>query len=304
MDILKQVGLLEQRFSAAGVDNAKRVAEELVAHILECKPLEIYLRNEPLPPEALLALEQLSGRIEAGEPLQYVVGHVDFRGLEIKCDPRALIPRPETEMLVEEVLDSQVWQVGLDRRASRPTEGKQDGRLGEPSLPSPRIIDIGTGSGCIILALAKERPDADFTAVDISSAALELAQENARIQGLENKIHWKENHLLSGFAPESFDAIVANLPYISTGDWKALSPAVRDHEPQSALDSGPSGMELIEELAIQARTVLNPGGMLFLEYGYDQGNTVSECLKSSGYLNIQIKQDIADLDRIAIAENP
>jgi len=268
---------MEQRFTAAGIDNAKRVAEELLAHVLGCKPLEIYLHTDPLPGEDLQALEKLAGRVEAGEPLQYVVGHVDFRGLEIKCDPRALIPRPETEMLVEEVLNSKDLN---------------------------NLVDVGTGTGCIVLALAKERPDADFTAVDVSPAALELARENARTHGLEDKIQWRENHLLNGFAPGSCNAVVANLPYIATNDWKELSPAVRDHEPQSALDSGPTGMELIEELAAQARTILVPGGMLFLEFGFDQGEAVSQYLKKLGYVDIQIKQDLASLDRIATAENP
>ena len=278
---MKIVQSLEQQFKAAGVDNAKRVAEELIAHVLDCKPLEIYLRDESLMAENLQLLDTLAARIEHGEPLQYVVGHVDFRGLEIKCDPRALIPRPETELLVEEVLNSGVW-------------GKK----------SPVITEVGTGTGCIVLALAQERPDADFRAVDLSSAALDLAKENARFHRLENKIRWEENHLLDGFVPGSCDAVVANLPYIASNDWAALSPAVRDHEPQSALDSGPSGMELIEELAVQARSVLVPGGMLFLEFGYDQGDAVSQCLNQAGYHDIRIEQDLASLDRMAIARNP
>lgn len=278
---MKIVQALEQRFKAAEIDNAKRVAEELMAHVLDCKPLEIYLRNEPLAPENIKSLEELAVRIENGEPLQYAVGHVDFRGLDVKCDPRALIPRPETELLVEEVLSSKVWE-----------------------RKSLTLVDVGTGTGCIVLALAKERPDADFTAVDLSPAALELARENACFHGLENRIQWQESHLLDGFSPESCDAVIANLPYIASNDWEALSSAVRDHEPQSALDSGPSGMELIAELAVQARTVLVPGGTLFLEFGYDQGNAVSQCLEKSGYRDIRIRQDLAGLDRIAIAENP
>lgn len=277
MRILPLIESLKQRFEDAGVGNPKRVAEELIAEVLSCRPLEIYLHTAPLLPKDLQTLETLAGRIETGEPLQYVVGHVDFRGVEIKCDPRALIPRPETEMLVDEVLESKHWK---------------------------NLIDIGTGSGCIILALAKERPDATFTAVDRSPAALELAQENARIHALEDKIRWIEGSLLDGFVPESCDAVVANLPYISTADWKALDRSVLDHEPQSALDSGPTGMELIEELAKQARTVLVPGGHIFLEYGFDQGEAVFQCLEKSGYINIQIKQDLAHLDRIAIAQNP
>jgi len=268
---------LKQRFAAEGIGNAKRVAEELLAHVLGCKPLEIYLRNKPLSAEDSHALEKLAAQIEGGEPLQYVIGHVDFRGLEIKCDRRTLIPRPETELLVEEVLNFKDWN---------------------------SLVDVGTGTGCIVLALAQQRPDANFIAVDVSPVALELARENARTHKMEDMIQWKENHLLDGFSTGNCDAVVANLPYIATDDWKELSPSVRDHEPQSALDSGPTGMELIEVLAEQARTVLVPGGMLFLEYGYDQGEAVSKCLERLGYRNIRIKQDIAGLDRIAIAENP
>jgi release factor glutamine methyltransferase len=275
------------RFAAAGVDNAKRVAEELLAHVLHCKPLEIYTGTVPqhtTTPEQLQIikrLEPLAERIENGEPLQYVIGQVDFWGLDLKCDPRALIPRPETELLVEEILSSRIW----DKKPAT-------------------VVDVGTGTGCIVLTLAQQRPDAHFKAVDISSAALELAQENARLNGLEGAILWLENDLLEGFAAESADAVVANLPYIATDDWKALSPSVRDFEPQSALESGPVGMELITQLATQARSVLVPGGMLFLEFGYDQGAAVAECLENRGYQNIQIKHDLAGHDRIAIAENP
>ena len=277
MEIPKQIKSLENRFSARGIDNARRVAEELLAHVLGCRPLEVYLREVLLAEEEFPSLEKLAARIEAGEPLQYVVGHVDFFGLEIGCDPRALIPRPETELLVEEVLASKSWN---------------------------KLVDVGTGSGCIVLALAANRPEANFTAVDISTDALALAKENARRPGLDKNIQWLENHLLDGFAPASLDAVVANLPYISSKDWEALESSVRDHEPRPALESGPSGMELIEELAGQARTVLVPGGMLFLEFGFDQGEAIFQCLEEKGYSNIRIKPDLAGLDRMAVAKNP
>ncbi|HEY5621982.1 MAG TPA: peptide chain release factor N(5)-glutamine methyltransferase [Pontiella sp.] len=280
MDIL-DLKKLSRRFSAAGIDNAKRIAEELSAHILNCKPLEVYLPDQTFNGEQLEQLESAARRIEKGEPLQYVIGHVNFWGLKIKCDSRALIPRPETELLVEEVLCSKVWQ-------------------NNPAT----VVDVGTGSGCIAVTLAKQRPDAGFKAVDISPDALELARENAQAHGVDDRIFWMENHLLDRFAPESADVIVANLPYIASEEWKKLSPAVRDFEPQTALDSGPSGMELISELATQARYVLVPGGMLFLEFGYDQGRMVHDCLERLGYTDIEIKHDLADLDRIAIAVNP
>ncbi len=287
MEIDQLIESLQFRFAAAGVDNAKRVAEELLAHVFDCRPLEIYTGAVPqhaTPPEQLQIikrLEPLAERIENGEPLQYVIGHVNFWGLEFHCDPRALIPRPETELLVEEVLSARIW----DRQPAT-------------------VVDVGTGTGCIVVTLAKQRPDADFKAVDLSPAALELARENAQLNGLEDRILWLENNLLEGFAAESADVVVANLPYIATDDWKALSSSVRDHEPQSALESGPSGMELITQLATQARYVLIPGGMLFLEFGFDQGEAVAVCLEGLGYRNIQIKHDLAGHDRIAIAENP
>ena len=287
MEIDRLIESLQFRFAAAGVDNAKRVTEELLAHVFHCKPLEIYtgtLSNPTTPHEKmdlLKQLEPLAERIESGEPLQYVMGQVDFWGLEIRCDPRALIPRPETELLVEEVLTSKIWQ----------------------NTPAT-VVDVGTGTGCIVITLAHHRPDADFKAVDLSPNALELARENAKLHGLNERILWLENSLLEGFAEKSADAVVANLPYIATADWAALSPSVRDFEPQSALDSGPSGMELIAQLATQARYVLLPGGMLFLEFGFDQGKTVQQCLEHLGYRNIQIKHDLAGHDRIAIAEIP
>ena len=159
MDIKQLVDSFEFRFTAAGIDNARRVSEELLAHIFDCKPLAIYTGAAPAHPtttekfELIKHLEPLAERIEKGEPLQYVVGHVDFWGLLIKCDPRALIPRSETELLVEEVLTSTIWNNG-------------------PAT----VVDVGTGSGCIVLTLAQQRPDANFKAVDISADALELAK--------------------------------------------------------------------------------------------------------------------------------
>ncbi|MDF7801655.1 peptide chain release factor N(5)-glutamine methyltransferase [Pontiellaceae bacterium B1224] len=288
MDIDQLIESFEFRFQAAGVDNAKRVTEELLAHALNCRPMEIYtgaassIVNITQQFELIRKLEPLAVRIESGEPLQYVIGHVDFWGLQINCDSRALIPRPETELLVEEVLSCRILN---DKQPAT-------------------VVDVGTGTGCIVLTLAKQRPDASYKAVDISKDALELARENAKINDLEKSVFWIKNNLLQRFAPDSADVIVANLPYISSKDWNELAPSVRDHEPQTALDSGPTGMELIEDLALQARSILVPDGMLFLEFGYDQSNAVVQCLNHLGYLDVTIKHDLAGHDRIAIATNP
>lgn len=269
-DLVKQ---LEARLAAAGNGNPKRSVEELAAHVLGCKPLEIYFRELSAAQEE--HLEILIDRAELGEPIQYIIGHVDFRGLEIRCDRRALIPRPETEQLVEEVLKSKVQ-----------------------SLKPCRIADVGTGTGCIALALLTELPNATVAAIDISADALALARENAERLGLSGRFQALENNLLEGFEPASLDIVVSNPPYIFSNIWKNLEPCVRDFEPQLALDGGADGLDLIRPLVAQAAKALKPGGTLFLEVGYDQGEAVVQCLESHCFQQVEIKKDLAGLDRI------
>ncbi len=268
---------LEKRLAVAGNGNPKRSVEELAAHVMGCKPLDIYFREMTAEQEA--ELEALIARAEQGEPIQYIIGHVDFRGLEIHCDPRALIPRPETELLVEAVLSS------IGNRQS-----------------TIDIADVCTGTGCIGLALAQELPNAKVTAIDISPEALALAKENAERLGLSGKFQCLENNLLEGVEENSLDVVVSNPPYIFSKVWKKLEPCVRDHEPQLALDGGEEGMDLIIPLVEQAAKVLKPGGGLFIEMGYDQGKAIFQCLENSGFQNVQIIQDYAGLDRIVIGE--
>ena len=268
--ILKE---FEARLAAAGNGNPKRAVEELAAHVLGCKPLEIYFRD--IRTEQLVELEQLIARAELDEPIQYIIGHVDFRGLEILCDRRALIPRPETELLVEAVLKSEI-------RNRRPL----------------RMADVGTGTGCIALALLSELPDAEVIALDISSDALMLARANAERLGLSGRFQAIENNLLEGFEAASLDLVVSNPPYILTGVCAQLEPCVRCFEPMSALDGGGDGLDLIRPLATQASQVLKPDGCLFLEIGYDQGAAASGCLKKAGFRDVGIRKDFAGHDRI------
>ena len=263
---------LEKRL-AAGNGNAKRSVEELAAHVLGCKPLEIYFRT--ITPEQQVKLEKLIVRAEQGEPIQYIIGHVDFRGLEIRCDRRALIPRPETELLVEAVLSS------LSTYRS-----------------SLRIADVGTGTGCIALALLSELPNAEVTGIDVSPDALVLARENAERLGLSARFQTLENNLLASFEENSLDVVVSNPPYIFSKVCKTLDVSVRDFEPQQALDGGEDGLDLIRPLVEQAPRALKPGGGLFLEIGYDQGPAVFQCLENAGFQHVKIQKDIAGLDRI------
>lgn len=310
---------------AAGNGNPKRSVEELAAHVLGCKPLEIYFRE--ISPEQEAELEALVARAEQGEPIQYIIGHVDFRGLEIHCDPRALIPRPETELLVEEVLD--FCRRGFQPRSVEPGVSQNPTRLEASSTLA--IADVCTGTGCIGLALAHELPNAKITAIDISPEALALARENAERLGLTERFQCLESDLLRAFIVDEasslvkrgrdasfilnglFDIVVSNPPYIFSsvlaapepngeGGWKKLEPCVRDHEPQLALDGGEEGMDLIVPLVEQAAQVLKPGGGLFLEIGYDQGEAVFQCLEKSGFKNIRIVKDHAGHDRIVCGE--
>lgn len=270
---MKKNRLLEQRLAAAGNGNPKRSVEELAAHVLGCKPLEVYFRE--MTPGQLAELEVLIVRAEQGEPVQYIIGCVDFRGLEIRCDRRALIPRPETEQLVEAALQS------IINRQS-----------------SIRIADVGTGTGCIALALLAKLPNAEAVGVDISPDALGLARENAEQRGLSERFRTLKNYLLEGFEADSLDMVVSNPPYICSGVLKNLEPCVCDFEPVLALDGGEDGLDLIRPLAEQAFRILKKGGGLFLEIGYDQSDTVVRILEDSGFQQVEIKKDLAGLDRI------
>jgi release factor glutamine methyltransferase len=281
--MIKFFQTLESRLNAAGSGNAKRAVEELAAHVLGCKPLEIYFKT--ITPEQQMELERLIVRAEQGEPIQYIIGHVDFRGLEICCDRRALIPRPETEQLVEQVLQavaSGEWRVASELK----------------------IADIGTGTGCISLALLHELPNAVVTAIDISPDALALARENAGRLGLLDRFQALENNLLDGFEADSLDVVVSNPPYIFSEVWKNLEPCVRDFEPKLALDGGADGLDLIRTLVKQASRVLKAGGGLFLEIGYDQGLAVSKLLEQHGFQQVETIKDLAGLDRIVLGLRP
>jgi release factor glutamine methyltransferase len=269
------------RLEAAGCGNPQRAAETLLAHVLGCRPLEIYFRDIRADQQA--ELEQLIVRAEQGEPVQYITGQVNFRGVEIRCDRRALIPRPETELLVEAVLE----RVRNSAFAADPA--------------SLCIADIGTGTGCIALALLDELPDARVTGTDLSREALDLARENAERLGVSNRFKTIEADLLDGMAEHSLDLIVSNPPYIASGVCAELDRSVRDFEPHRALDGGEDGLDLIRALAGQAAKVLKPGGALFLEIGYDQGAAVSRCLREAGFQQIEIRKDYAGHDRIVCA---
>ena len=231
----------------------------------------------------LEALRRGMARLAKGEPVQYVLGEWDFRSHTLKCDRRALIPRPETEELVTRVL------AHLSARAA-------DG--GAP----PLVVDVGTGTGAIVLSLAKEFPGPAYLGTDVSEEAIALASENAAACGLADRVRFAAMDGLDDFdEPQCVDVIVSNPPYVTTAEFAALDPRVRDFEPRIALDGGETGLDFYDRYLADAINLLKPGGAVFFEIGESQGPAVARLMENCGFSEIRIEKDFAGLDRYASA---
>ncbi len=263
-------------------ENGRRDAETLLAYLLHRDRASLLAH-----PEAELTSEQAAGfnaliaRRAAHEPLQYITGHQEFYALDFLVTPEVLIPRPETEHLVEAVL---LWATQFhDERTLQ-------------------IADIGTGSGAIVVALATHLAGANFFATDISESALAVARENARTHECEQRIHFAHGDLLSGLAvPESFrfDAIVSNPPYVPTSDAATMQPEVVGHEPHTALFAGDDGLEIYRRLIPAAHAALHPCGLLALEIGYGQSEALTALLHD--WNNVRFIDDYQGIPRTVLA---
>ncbi|MAY75152.1 MAG: protein-(glutamine-N5) methyltransferase, release factor-specific [Phycisphaerae bacterium] len=269
-------------FKTAAIDSPRRSAEELLAHVIGCERMRLYMDiDRPASPAERDELRGLLRRALAHEPLQYLIGQWAFFGMPIKCDARALIPRPETETLVEHVL--------------------QHGRR-EDATPLRRIADICTGTGCIALALAKHLREAEVVATDVSADALALAQENAEILGLSERIDFREGDLLAPLGEERFDLITANPPYISDREWEDVEPNVKDHEPTLALRGGGDGLDLVRRLIDRAWERLEAGGWLVMETASSHAHEARDLCDLSGrYEATGVLDDLAGLPRVVVA---
>ncbi len=246
--------------------------------------------DRPIDREQQARYQRLLERRLSFEPIQYIVGRQDFYGLTLRVTPAVLIPRPETELLVEAVL------ARLKQEMPHSSQPHRDGW--DPA--TLRIADVGTGTGAIAIALAHLLPRASVTALDLSSAALDVARENAATHRLTERIRFVESDLLAAIADdEPYDAIVSNPPYIPAEERLTLHPQVRDHEPSQALFAGPTGLELYERLIPQARALLKPGGLLALEIGYGQRDAVAALL--SGWNDLTFLDDLRQIPRVALA---
>lgn len=272
-------GYLEKR----GVDEARLNMEHLLAHVLGCRRLDLYLRfNETVPEPDLVTLRSLTRRRAEGEPLQHLLGTVDFLGHELVSDHRALVPRPETEFLVD-------WLI----------KEYAANRLGVP-IPG-RLLDMAAGSGCIGLTLANAWTKAGATATlaDISEDALDLARLNASRLKLDT-VQLVRSDLFEKITG-SFDLIVANLPYIPSGEIPTLSREVR-RDPILALDGGRDGLDIVRRFLSEAPAHLHPNALIALEVGDDQAQRVATHARELGYQNIRTFSDLADIERFVLAQ--
>lgn len=270
-----------------GVPDARVAAELLAARLLRLgRGMLTGELGKEVPERCLEAMRRGMRRLVDGEPIQYVLGEWDFRTLTLKCDRRALIPRPETEELVTRVLK----------------------HLQHPNLqtPKPFVVDVGTGTGAIILSLAKEfKGDGIFLGTDVSEDAIALAKENAARCGLQNRVKLAIADGLDEFdEPGIVDVIVSNPPYVESAVCEALDPRVKDWEPRLALDGGASGLDFYDRYLGDALNILKPGGAVFFEIGENQGESVRKLMFDYGFDGISIEKDFAGHDRYASAVLP
>lgn len=242
------------------INEPQAAAAVLLAHCLNCTRLDLYLRyDQPLSPAELDCYKRLLRRRLAHEPVQYITGHQEFWSLDFLVSPAVLIPRPETELIIEAV---------LKYAADRPHESA--GR---------RFLDVGTGSGALAVVLAKEFPSAQVVAIERSGAALAVARQNCRRHGVQDRVALIQGDLLGPLASvPAFDVIVANPPYVPTPEWEELPAEIKDHEPRLALDGGPDGLAVIRLLLSEVHHLLRPGGVLALEVGQGQAEAVARLL--------------------------
>jgi release factor glutamine methyltransferase len=277
MDVIRWTA---SRFQERGLETPRLDAEIVAAHALGISRVQLYVQfDRPLAAAELGAIRELVKRRQGGEPVAYVVGKKEFFGLELAVDGRVLVPRPDTETLVDEAL-------------ARLPAGQE----------ARRAADVGTGSGAVAVALARQRPQAAVYASDVSAEALAVARANAERHGVA--VTFLEGDLGAPLAPHApFDLIAANLPYVPSADIPALSAEVRS-EPRLALDGGSDGLELVRRLVAAAPALLAPGGALALEVGAGQARQTASLLAEAGFDDVRIRRDLGEIERVVSGIKP
>lgn len=277
------------RLTANNVPSPRMNAELLLMFTLDCDRAYLFAHPEQeLTDEEESRYHATLDERSRGVPAQYITGHQEFWGMDLIVSPAVLIPRPETEHVIETVLGIQA-----------PAVGRQPSGRAQTSAPQVRIIDVGTGSGCIALALAKELPNAEIHAADISPDALEVARANAARHQLNHRIHFHQTDLLAGLSGQ-FDIVVSNPPYVGEAEEDSVQLEVRKFEPRNAVFAGKTGTEVIERLIPHAHAALRPGGWLVMEISGTIAEEVRRLL--TGWQNVQIKLDLQSIPRVALAQ--
>jgi release factor glutamine methyltransferase len=279
--VRRVLGFTTAHFDKRGVDAPRLASEVLLAHVLGVDRVRLYTDlDRPLEKAELAAYRALIERRVEGEPLQYLTGRRDFYGRTFQVDSRVLIPRPETELLVEAVLSAL------------------------PEGGAPRLLDVATGSGCIAVTLAAERPEASVVATDVDEGCCALARANAEAAQVSARVDVRQGDLFAPVAAEAaFEVVVSNPPYVRTGDLAGLQAEVQ-REPRLALDGGPEGLSVLQRVVEGAFAHLLPGGLLALEIGEEQGAQVRDLLQSRGYERVRIEVDLERRDRMAFGTRP
>jgi release factor glutamine methyltransferase len=277
MDIKTALQEAMDQLSAEPIGPPRMAAETLMMQVLGRDRAFVIAHPEQMLEESEAArFREMVTRRASGEPLQYITGHQEFWGLDFLVTPAVLIPRPETEHLVETAV----------------------GKARESGIATPRIVDVGTGSGCIALAVKSELQDAEVHAVDISWQALTVAQENAARLGLT--VEFGQSDLLSDFRETLFDMVLSNPPYVGRSEWEKVQKEVREHEPDVAVFAGEHGIEIYRRLIPQAYAALKPGGWLMMEIGYSMEAAVLELVKD--WSEVRSIPDLQGIPRVVIGQ--
>ena len=280
LTILDAIKLSTDYLEKKGIESARLNSELMLAEILNCKRLDLYLKFEqPLQEYEVDRLREWIARRGKFEPLQYIIGKADFYGAQFNVNSLVLIPRPETEILVDRII----------------VQNKNRGNL--------KILDIGTGSGIIPIVLALHIPDATICAIDNSEEAIEVAKQNAGMNTVTERIEFLTTDLFSAqFEDESFDIIVSNPPYVSLDEYGTLQKEIVDYEPKQAVTDMGNGLKFYSYISGKAKSWLKKGGKLYFEVGKDQYETVKGFMSENGFENITAVKDLLSIDRVVIGE--
>jgi release factor glutamine methyltransferase len=273
---LKKLRELAASFDAAGIESAAKEAELLITEIIQTERTRLYTADPEITAEKFCIIDSLARRRIAGEPIQYIIGHVEFYGLTIRVGPGVLIPRPETELLVEEAI-----------------------RILKP-LPEPSVLDLCTGTGCIAIAIAKNIPGSTVLGTDRSARAIDYARRNAGENNTAN-VSFLIGDLFQPVQGKSFHCIISNPPYIKKKVIPLLQKEVREYEPHEALDGGEDGLEFYRRIFSEGPSLLLENGSMLMEIGHDQADEIASLAQEAGLREIRLIKDYAGIRRIFAA---